>query len=88
MSMAEQIRSKLSDAFQPVTLNVIDESEDHRGHGGWREGGETHFRVEITASAFDGKSRVAQQRAVYAVLKEELKAEIHALALDVKGVTK
>jgi len=83
MSMADTIRDKLTAAFAPAHLEVIDESEQHRGHAGWRAGGETHFRVAITAAAFAGQSRVARQRAVYAVLDAEMKGAIHALALKV-----
>ncbi|MEL6210475.1 MAG: BolA family protein, partial [Pseudomonadota bacterium] len=61
MNMKAQIESKLTEAFEPVELEVIDESEQHRGHGGWREGGETHFRVRMAAAAFAGQSRVARQ---------------------------
>ena len=85
MSVETNIRLKLEQAFAPSKLDVIDESEQHRGHGGWREGGETHFRVVMTSSALTGLNRVAQQRAVYAALKEELAGPVHALALDVKG---
>ena len=85
MSMADRIRSKLEAAFAPDLLEVIDESESHRGHGGWREGGETHFRVRIRAAAFDGLSRVAQHRAINAALAEEMAGPVHALALDVAG---
>ncbi len=85
MSVSAQIHAKLSEAFDPSHLEVIDESEQHRGHGGWREGGETHFRVVMTASGLTGLNRVAQQRAVFAVLKEEMAGPVHALALDVKG---
>ena len=86
MAMTETIEAKLRAAFAPSHLNIADESESHRGHAGWREGGETHFHVEITAPAFDGLSRVARQRAVHAALAEELKGAIHALSLKVKGV--
>ncbi len=85
MSVTAQIEQKLITTFAPSALNVIDESEDHRGHGGWREGGETHFKVVMTSKALNGLSRVAQQRAVYAALKEEMAGPVHALALDVKG---
>lgn len=87
MIMQDRIRRKLEAAFAPQDLEVIDESEAHRGHAGYREGGQTHFRVRMRANALAGKSRVAQQRAVYACLKEELAAPdgIHALALDVSG---
>ncbi len=85
MSVTSQIIEKLTAEFAPTSLDVIDESEQHRGHGGWREGGESHFRVVMSASKLSGLSRVAQQRAVYAALKEELAGPVHALALDVKG---
>lgn len=85
MSVAETMHRKLSEAFTPVRLEVIDESDQHFGHAGWREGGETHFRVVLRAAAFDGQSRVAQQRAVNKVLADELAGPVHALALDVAG---
>jgi BolA family transcriptional regulator, general stress-responsive regulator len=79
--VADRIERKLRMAFQPETLAVIDESNLHHGHAGWRESGETHFRVEIVAGSFAGKSRVERQRAVYQVLAEELAGPVHALAL-------
>jgi BolA protein len=84
-AITETIRRKLEAAFAPTTLEVIDESDQHRGHGGWREGGETHFRVRMTAAAFDGASRVARQRAVNRALAEELAGPVHALALELRG---
>jgi BolA protein len=83
--MAERMRSKLVAAFAPAVLDVIDESEQHRGHGGWREGGETHFRIRMVSAAFDGMSRVARHRAVNRAVAEELAGGVHALALDLKG---
>ncbi|MEM9048967.1 MAG: BolA family protein [Pseudomonadota bacterium] len=85
MGMAAQIRAKLEAAFDPTALEVIDESEQHRGHGGWREGGETHFRVVLRTAAFDGQSRVARHRAVHGVLSAELAGPVHALSLDLGG---
>ncbi|QHQ34102.1 BolA family protein [Algicella marina] len=85
MNTKETIEKKLSEAFSPVHLEVIDESEQHRGHGGYREGVATHFHVHIRASAFSGKSRVAAQRLVYSVLKAELDGDVHALALKVES---
>lgn len=79
------LRSKLTAAFAPDFLDVIDESEQHRGHGGWREGGGTHFRVVMRTRAFDDLGRVARGRAVYAALSEELAGGLHALALDLTG---
>ncbi len=76
------IDSKLRTTFAPVRLVIEDESSKHHGHAGWREGGETHFRVEIVSQAFEGKNRVARQRLVYAALKAELDAGLHALAME------
>jgi BolA protein len=79
--VAIAIDNKLRSEFAPLRLAIEDESSQHRGHVGAREGGESHFRVEIVSSAFEGKTRVARQRLVYAALKEELDAGLHALAL-------
>jgi BolA protein len=78
------LRAKLSAAFAPIRLDVVDESHRHAGHAGARPEGETHFRVEIVAAAFAGKSRVERQRLVYAVLAEELRDRVHALQLVTK----
>lgn len=83
MSVRDTIAEKLSVKFTPTHLEVIDESEKHRGHGGYREGGETHFRVRIASPLFTGQSRLAQHRAVMAALDAELKAGVHALAVEV-----
>lgn len=86
MDTAAQMRAKLTAAFTPEVLEVTDDSESHRGHGGWREGGGTHFNVVIRAAAFNGMTRVARSRAVHAVLDAELAGGVHALALDIGGV--
>lgn len=85
MTYEERMRGKLEAAFNPVVLEIIDESEAHRGHGGYIEGGETHFKIKIKSAAFNGMSRVAQQRAVMATVKAELEERVHALALEVSG---
>jgi BolA family transcriptional regulator, general stress-responsive regulator len=81
MTAAERIRAKLEAGLKPERLDVIDDSHRHAGHAGARPGGETHFRVEIVAAAFAGKSRLERQRAVYAVLAEELAGGVHALQI-------
>jgi len=81
MSVAADIERKLTAVLQPQRVEVIDESELHKGHAGHRPGGESHFRVEIVSAAFEGQSRVARQRRVYEILADELKAGVHALAL-------
>src|SRR5262249_37804697 len=57
MARRDLIAEKLAKAFAPASLDVVDESHQHAGHAGHREGGETHFRVYIVAEAFRGKSR-------------------------------
>ena len=79
--VAMAIDNKLRIELAPARLAIEDESSHHHGHAGWREGGETHFRVEIVSAAFEGQSRVARQRLVYAALKDEFAAGLHALAL-------
>ncbi len=81
MSVKETIEAKLSAALTPVQLDVVDDSESHRGHGGWREGGETHFNLLIVADAFVDKTRVARQRLVLDALAEEMTGAIHALSM-------
>ena len=82
--IADEMREKLT-GLAPSQLEIIDESESHRGHGGWREGGGTHFRVVMRAAALEGLSRVQRGRAVHDALREELDAGLHALALDLSG---
>jgi BolA family transcriptional regulator, general stress-responsive regulator len=81
MPVAVEMRRKLEAAFQPVNLEIVDESAKHAGHAGARPGGETHFRVKIVAAAFKGQPRLARQRAIYAALAEEMQGRVHALAL-------
>ena len=85
MSMKHRIEAKLTAAFSPVKLTVVDESDQHVGHAGYREGGNTHFNVAIKAEAFNGLSRVAAQRKVYQALEQEFADGVHALALTVSG---
>jgi BolA family transcriptional regulator, general stress-responsive regulator len=90
------MRSKLEAAFAPTLLDIRDDSAQHAHHAGARahatkQGsgaasvGETHFTITIHAPAFATMTRVARQRAVYAVLAEELAGPVHALALKVEG---
>ncbi|WP_428928553.1 BolA family protein [Marinibacterium sp. SX1] len=82
-AVTSEIRDRLTKAFAPTELVVTDESEAHRGHAGYQEGGESHFHVTIRAAAFDGKSRIARHRAVHGALGPDLIGRIHALALDI-----
>jgi BolA family transcriptional regulator, general stress-responsive regulator len=90
MSIQAAVESKLAAAFSPDRLEVINESHLHAGHYHVESGhqttfdgtGETHFRVRIVSPIFAGKSRVERHRAVNELLTPELKAGLHALAIE------
>jgi BolA family transcriptional regulator, general stress-responsive regulator len=84
MRMQDTITRKLSAAFAPQRLEVVDDSARHAGHSGHRPGGETHFNVHIVSQAFKGKSRIERHRMIHAVLAEELAGTVHALAIDAR----
>ena len=84
MSVADKIKEKLAAELNPQKLTIIDESVKHAGHAGARPEGESHFRVEVVSSAFEGQNRIARQRLVYKALAEELATDIHALNIDAK----
>ena len=82
MQIKAQIEKKLQMAFSPHSLEVIDESHLHHGHAGWREGGNTHFRIKISGGKFEGTNRISQHREINKTLKDEFEAGIHALAIE------
>lgn len=83
MGIRENIIENITKEFQPDFLEVIDESEKHRGHANWIEGKSTHFRVLISASQLAPLSRVQQHRAVMKAIEGEFEADLHALAIEV-----
>ena len=85
MLVADEMKQKLEAAFAPQILDIEDESEKHRGHAGYREGGQSHFRITIEAPAFGPMSRIERHRAVHRALGEDLVGRIHALALTIRG---
>jgi BolA protein len=84
MGLAEEIRQRIETVISPETLEIVDESEMHRGHSGFREGGESHFRVHLRASGLAPLGRVARERAVHKALGPEIIGRIHALALKIE----
>ena len=84
VTRAQKIEDALRGALAPAHLEVIDESEAHRGHAGYQDGGESHFRVIIQAGSLDGLSRIARHRAIHDAISKPLLAEIHALAITVR----
>jgi len=80
-TVAAEIATRLNAALAPTRLEVINDSEKHRGHAGDDGSGESHFTVIIESAAFSGKTRLDRQRAVNAALGELLRDRIHALAI-------
>jgi len=81
MRTADLITKKLTEAFAPQSLKVVDESHQHEGHAGHREGGQTHFRVYIVSDAFKDKTRIERHRMINGILSAELADGVHALAI-------
>lgn len=84
MTMQELIEARLTEALAPSRLVVRDESHLHAGHAGAREGGETHYRVEVVSERFMGKTRVERHRLVNAALEPAFARGLHALAVQAK----
>ena len=82
MSVEDRIRQKLTSAFAPLALEVVNDSHRHAGHAGSPGTGESHFTVKVVSAAFAGKSRLERHRMVNDALAEELEGKIHALAVS------
>jgi BolA protein len=83
--MGERIVARLTEALDPILLEVVDESDRHAGHAGAREGGGTHYRVCVVSARFERSSRVERHRLVYDLLRAEFADGLHALALVAKA---
>lgn len=81
MTIADEIRQRLEEAFRPTRLEVVNESHRHAGHAGDDGSGESHFALVIRAEALSGLARVARHRAVHKALGD-LTQRVHALAID------
>ena len=81
MRTADLITKKLTEAFEPQSLKVLDESHKHEGHAGARPGGQTHYRVYIVSEAFKGKTRLERHRMIIGILSDDLAGGVHALAI-------
>jgi BolA family transcriptional regulator, general stress-responsive regulator len=83
--MEQRIVARLTEALNPIALDVVDESDRHAGHAGAREDGGTHYRVRIVSARFESRSRVERHRLVYDLLTAEFADGLHALALVAKA---
>ena len=85
MSLKDWITATLRERLDPTRLEVEDESHHHVGHAGWREGGETHFRIDVVSQAFEGKTRVERHRMVNGILAAAFERGLHALAIQARA---
>ena len=83
MNVDAAIRARLAQ-LEPETLELVDESEKHRGHAGWQPGGGTHWRLLIVSPLFADKTTLARHRMVYASLGELMQHPIHALTIQAR----
>ena len=79
--VATEMLSRLNSALSPSIIELTDDSEQHRGHGGYNPAGESHFILRIESPAFGGKSRVERQRMIYAALGDLMRERVHALSI-------
>ena len=82
--VATEMLARLNSSLSPTRIELVDESEQHRGHGGYNPAGESHFSLVIESAAFIGKSRVEMQRMVHAALGDLLKERVHALSISAR----
>jgi len=82
--VAAEMRRRLEAALRPTSLSLTDDSEKHRGHGGYNPAGESHFSLLIESPAFAGKSRLERQRMVHAALGDLLHHRVHALSITTR----
>ena len=83
--VATEMLARLNAALSPTHINLVDDSEQHRGHGGYNPSGESHFSLAIESPAFAGKNRVQRQRLVYAALGELMRERVHALSIKARA---
>jgi BolA protein len=79
--VAAEMLKRLNSALRPTMIELVDDSEQHRGHGGYNPAGESHFTLRIESAAFAGKSRVERQRMIYAALGDLMSERVHALSI-------
>jgi len=79
--VATEMLARLNSALSPATIELIDDSEQHRGHGGYNPAGESHFTLRIESADFAGKNRVERQRLIYAALGDLMRERVHALSI-------
>ena len=83
--VAAEMLARLNSALSPTAIELVDDSEQHRGHGGYNPEGESHFSLRIESPSFAGKNRVQRQRMIYAALGDLLVSRVHALSIKARA---
>jgi len=83
--VASEMLARLAGALNPTAIELVDDSEKHRGHGGYNSAGESHFSLAIESAAFAGKSRIERQRLVHRALGDLLDERVHALSIRARA---
>ena len=83
--VASEMLRRLNSALSPSRIELVDDSEKHRGHGGYNPSGESHFTLRIESPAFAGKSRIERQRMVHKALGDLLDERVHALSIQARA---
>ena len=83
--VATEMLRRLNSALSPTRIDLVDDSEQHFGHGGYNPAGESHFTLGIESQAFACKNRVERQRMVYAALGDLMESRVHALSIRAKA---
>jgi len=83
--VATEMLRRLNSALSPTFVDLVNDSEQHRGHGGHNPSGESHFSLVIESAAFAGKSRVERQRMVYHALGDLMRERVHALQIRARA---
>jgi BolA family transcriptional regulator, general stress-responsive regulator len=79
--VATEMLARLNSALSPTRIELIDDSEQHRGHGGYNPAGESHFSLRIESPSFEDKNRVQRQRMIYAAVGDLMESRVHALSI-------
>jgi BolA protein len=83
--VAREMLRRLNSSLSPASIELVDDSESHRGHGGYNPEGESHFSLRIESEVFAGKSRVERMRLVHAALGDLLDERVHALSIKARA---
>ncbi len=82
MHMDELIKRLVEENLDPVEFELINESHRHVGHAGDDGSGQTHYKLIVVSSMFEGRSRIERQRLVMQVLESAFSKGLHAITMQ------